>query len=229
VTRRFDVTDPGDRATAVQAAVTSARHGRLVLLPTESVYGLLTDAFAASGVAALRHLKGRPDDAPLPVAVGSLSMLAGVADRLGTSGQALVDAFWPGPLTIVCRQHPSLAWSVGGGLALTVRMPLHPLALEVIRAVGPCVLLGADPPLDLDPTGQPAPGVDVVLESGRLPGPGMPSTVVDVRSHPPVLRRRGALGADRLVQVVPDLQVPDLQVPDLQVPDLQVPAAGPGT
>lgn len=209
MTRRFDVTDPSDRTTAVKAAVTSARHGRLVLLPTESVYALLTDAFAPSGVRALRALKGRPHDAPLPIAVGSVAMLAGVADRLSASGQALVEAFWPGPLTLVCRQQPSLAWSVGGGLALTVRMPLHPLALEVIRAVGPCVLLGADPPLDVDPTGLPAPGVDVVLEAGRLPGPCLPSSVVDLRSTPAVLRRRGALSEDRLTAVVPDLQVPD--------------------
>jgi len=210
MTRRFDVSDAHSRATGVKAAVTSARRGRLVLLPTESVYAVLTDAFSQTGVAALRTLKARPDAAALPVAVASLSMLRGVAERLPPHGQALVDAFWPGPLTIICRQQPSLAWAVGGGRTLTVRMPLHPLALDVIGDVGPCVLMGADAPLDADPTDQPTPGIDVVLEAGPLPGPPLPSTVVDLRPERPVLLRAGSLGHGRLVSVVPDIQSPDV-------------------
>lgn len=205
MTRRFDTTDPRARAQGVTAAATSARRGRLVLLPTESVYAVLADAFSPVGVAALRRLKSRPDTAALPVAVSSQSMLRGVAERLTPVGQQLVQAFWPGPLTIVCRQQPSLAWSVGGtGRSLTVRMPLHPVALDVIREVGPCVLLGADEPLDADPTDQPTPGIDVVLDAGPL-APSPPSTVVDVRAETPVLVRAGALGLDRLAAVAPTL------------------------
>lgn len=209
MTRRFDVTQARSRATGVGTAVTSARRGRLVLLPTESVYAVLADAFSRPGVASLRTLKARPETAALPVAVGSLTMLRGVADRLPPPGQALVDAFWPGPLTIVCRPQPSLAWAVGGGRTLTVRMPLHPLALDVIREVGPCVLMGADAPLDADPTDQPTPGIDVVLDAGPLPGPPLPSSVVDLRPDPPVLMRAGSLGHDRLLSVVPTIQLPD--------------------
>jgi tRNA threonylcarbamoyl adenosine modification protein (Sua5/YciO/YrdC/YwlC family) len=205
MTRRFDTADPRTRAHGVTAAATSARRGRLVLLPTESVYAVLADAFSPVGVAALRRLKERPDTAALPVAVSSQSMLRGVAERLTPVGQQLVQAFWPGPLTIVCRQQPSLAWAVGGtGRSLTVRMPLHPLALDVIRQVGPCVLLGADEPLDADPTDQPTPGIDVVLDAGPLE-PTPPSTVVDVRTETPVLVRAGALGLDRLAAVAPAL------------------------
>lgn len=206
MTRRFDVSDPRARAQGVRAAAGSARRGRLVLLPTESVYAVLADAFSASGVAALRRLKDRPSTAALPVAVSSLSMLRGVAERLTPAGQQLVQAFWPGPLTIVCRPQPSLAWGVGGsGQALTVRMPLHPVALEVIAEVGPCVLMGADAPLDTDPADQPVEGIDVVLESGPVPGPAVPSTVVDVRPEVPVLLREGSLSRDRLLGVVPDV------------------------
>lgn len=206
MTRRFDATDAAARAQGVKAAATSARRGRIVLIPTESVYALLTDAFSMSGVAAMRRLKGRSDAAALPVAVGSLSMLRGVAERLPTAGQDLVEAFWPGPLTIVCHQQPSLAWAAGGaGRSLTVRMPLHPVALEVIGQVGPCVMLGADPPLGSDPTDHETPGIDIVVESGPMTVPAVPSTVVDVRGTVPVLVRAGALDRDRLADVVPDL------------------------
>lgn len=206
MTRRFDATDASARGQGVKAAAMSARRGRVVLLPTESVYALLVDAFSPTGVGAIRRLKDRPDTAALPVAVSSVSMLRGVAERLPSAGQQLVEAFWPGPLTIVCHQQPSLAWAAGGGgRSLTVRMPLHPLALEVISEVGPCVLLSADPPLDTDPTGRETPGIDVVVESGPIPGPAQLSTVVDVRGTTPVLVRAGALGRDRLACVVPEL------------------------
>lgn len=206
MTRRFDATDASSRTKGVAAAATSARRGRVVLLPTESVYALLVDAFSPTGVAAVRRLKKRPDSAALPVAVSSLSMLRGVADRLPSAGTQLVEAFWPGPLTIVCHQQPSLSWAAGGATStLTVRMPLHPVALEVIGDVGPCVLLGADPPLDTDPTDRETPGVDVVVESGPIAAPAPPSTVVDVRGTTPVIVRAGALDRDRLAAVVPEL------------------------
>ncbi len=206
MTRRFDMGIPLTRGQGIKAASTSARRGRVVLLPTESVYAVLADAFSQTGVTAVRRLKKRPDDAALPVAVSSLSMLHGIAERLGTAGQSLVQAFWPGPLTIVCRAQPSLAWAAGGGgRTLTVRMPLHPIALEVISGTGPCVLVGADPPWDADPAGHETPGVDVVLDAGPPPWPSQRSSVVDVRSDPPVLLRDGALGHDRLMSVVGNL------------------------
>lgn len=207
MTRTFDLTEPSSRADGLAAAAASARRGRVVLLPTESVYALVADAFSVAGVAAVRRLKDRPDTAPLPVAVGSLRMLRGVADRLSTTGQTLVEAFWPGPLTIVCRQQPSLAWSAcGSGRALTVRMPLHPVALDVVGAVGPSVLIGADAPLDTDPRAGPPAGIDVVLAAGVRSDGGEPSTVVDVRDDPPVLLRAGALSSDRLLAVAPTLR-----------------------
>lgn len=208
MTRRFDVIDRRTRPAGVSAAAAAARRGRVVLLPTESMYALLTDAFSAAGVAAVRALKGRSEQAALPVAVSSLSMLRGVGERLTPAGQHLVQAFWPGPLTIVCRQQPSLAWAAGGtGRALTVRMPLHPLALDVIAAVGPSVLIGADSPHDRDPSADAA-GIDVVLDAGSVPD-ATPSTVVDVRTDPPVLLREGALSHDRLCSVVPEVGRPD--------------------
>jgi len=203
VTRVFDCTQPGPRATGVTAAVSAARRGRLVLLPTESVYALLADAFSSTGVAALRTLRQRPAASPLPVVVSSVSMLRGIAERLPAPAARLVDAFWPGELTLLCHPQPSLAWTVASSATgLTVRMPLHPLTLEVVRGVGPSVLLGAGTGSPADP---PA-AVDVVLDAGELPGPGQVSSVVDVRGADPVLVRAGAIGLPRLRAVVPDLR-----------------------
>jgi tRNA threonylcarbamoyl adenosine modification protein (Sua5/YciO/YrdC/YwlC family) len=204
VTRTFDLRRTDQRATGLRAAVSTARRGRLVLLPTESVYALLTDAFSRAGVDALRVLKGRAPEAALPVAVASVAMLRGVADRLPAAAQELVDAFWPGPLTLVCRQQPSLAWTAtGGGGDLTVRMPLHPVALEVVRGVGPSVLMAAG----CVPGDQPD-AVDVVLDGGPPPEQPAVSAVVDVRGPVPVLVRAGAIPTARLSAVAPTLQVP---------------------
>jgi tRNA threonylcarbamoyl adenosine modification protein (Sua5/YciO/YrdC/YwlC family) len=207
VTRVFDTRVASSRATGLRAAVSTARRGRLVLLPTESVYALLTDAFSRPGVEAVRTVKGREATTPLPVAVSSLAMLRGVAERLPSAATELVDAFWPGPLTLVCRQQPSLAWSAtGGGTDLTVRMPLHPVALEVVRGVGPCVLIAAG----VAPSEAPA-AVDVVLDAGPPPEQPATSAVVDVRGPQPVLVRTGALPTAALLEVAPTLVVPQEQ------------------
>lgn len=202
MTRVFDCTQPGPRSTGVSAAVSTAGRGRLVLLPTESVYALLADAFSGSGVAAVRTLRGRPPSAPLPVAVSSVAMLRGIAERLPAPAQRLVDAFWPGELTLLCHPQPSLAWTVASpATGLTVRMPLHPLALEVIGGVGPSVLLGTG----TSSPGEPPAAVDVVLAAGDLPGPMRVSSVVDVRGPQPVLVRAGAVPLARLRAVVPGM------------------------
>lgn len=210
MSRRFDVRDMTVRPRAVAAAATAAKRGRMVLLPTESVYALLADAFSARGVAAVRAAKQRPDTSALPVAVSSVQMLRGIAERLPSDGQTLVDAFWPGPLTLVCRQQPSLQWHAGGGRrTLTVRMPLHPVALDVIAAVGPCVLIAAEGAAALDPGADEAGAADVVLDAGVRTEQGSLSTVVDVRGDHPVLVREGALTGQRLLGIVPALQRAD--------------------
>ena len=214
MSRRFDVRDVTVRPRAVTAAATAAKRGRMVLLPTESVYALLADAFSARGVGAVRAAKQRPDTSALPVAVSSVRMLRGIAERLPGQGQTLVDAFWPGPLTLVCRQQPSLQWHAGGGgRALTVRMPLHPVALDVIAEIGPCVLIAADGAAALDPSADEASAADVVLDAGVRTEPGSPSTVVDVRGDHPVLVREGALSRERLADVVPSLRDAEATTP----------------
>ena len=206
--RRFDTRTEPARRQGIAAAVTAAKRGRTVGVPTESVYAVLADAFSARGVAAVRAAKGRTDARALPVAVSSASMLRGIAERLPSYAQTMVEAFWPGPLTLVCHQQPSLAWAAGGdGRVLTVRMPLHPVALEVIAGVGPSVLVGANAPNDVDPSPEIS-GVDLVLDAGPRPVDPARSTVVDVRGPGPALVRAGALPWTAITDVAPTVDPP---------------------
>src|SRR5207342_200711 len=151
----------------------AARRGQLVVLPTDTVYGLGCDAFSASGVRSLLAAKGRGRDMPVPVLVGSPRTLDGLAATLTQQVRDLVEAFWPGPLTVVCRQAPSLVWDLGDtGGTVAVRMPLHPVAIELLRVVGPMAVSSANksgqpPATTLDEAaGQLGDEVDVYLDGG---------------------------------------------------------------
>jgi tRNA threonylcarbamoyl adenosine modification protein (Sua5/YciO/YrdC/YwlC family) len=214
VTRQVDATTPDARAAAVGEAVAALRRGAAVVVPTESVYAVMADAFSARGLAALAAAKGRGDAVGLPVAVGSLRALAGIAVPLPAAGQRLVRAFWPGPLTVVARQQPTLVWTLGTARdPLSVRMPLHPLVLAVLAASGPSVLVAANgpgggPPTTLDDALAQLGRVGLGVDAGRLgesEATPLPSTAVDVRADVPVLVRQGAVPIERLRAVVPEL------------------------
>lgn len=207
----FDVRDPVGRAEGLRAAVTAIRAGALVVLPTDTVYGVGGDAFLPRAVAALLAAKGRGRDMPVPVLVGSIRMLDGLSTDLPACGRALVEAFWPGPLTIVVRHPPQLAWDLGEAAGtVALRMPLHPVALELIAETGPLAVSSANrsgaPPALTAPEAETQLGsaVAVYLDAGRAER-GLASTIVDVTSGGPRLLRAGALPVPRLLEVVPDL------------------------
>jgi tRNA threonylcarbamoyl adenosine modification protein (Sua5/YciO/YrdC/YwlC family) len=215
VSRTFDTADPHQRAGGLKAAAAAIRRGGLVVLPTDTVYGLAADAFGPESVAALLTAKGRGRDMPVPVLVASPTMLHGIADQIPAAGRSLVEAFWPGGLTVICRQQPSLAWDLGDADGtVAVRMPLHPVALELLRETGPLAVSSANR------SGQPAATsaadarqqlgeqVEVYLEAGPTGG-SIASSIVDVTADPPVLLRAGAVPLDALRDVVPGVVPPD--------------------
>ena len=210
-------TDEPSRTSSLSAAVSALRRGQLVVLPTDTVYGVAADAFSVPAVAALREAKGRGRDVPVPVLVGSWQALDGLAAAPDDRLRRLVETFWPGPLTVVVRAVSTLAWDLGetrGTVAL--RMPLHPVALDVLVETGPLATSSANrhgsPPARDAARAQEALGtaVAVYLEAG--PSADLtPSTVVDCsggRSVPPRLLRAGALPTAALREVLPDLDVP---------------------
>ena len=107
----FDCGDPQQRKTGIAAAVSAAKGGRLVVLPTDTVYGLGADAFDSAAVAALLSAKGRGRDMPVPVLVGSWNTIDGLVYTVPHGARELIRAFWPGALSLVVHQAPSVSYT----------------------------------------------------------------------------------------------------------------------
>jgi L-threonylcarbamoyladenylate synthase len=196
--RRYDCTDATDRKTGLREAASAVRRGELVVLPTDTVYGVGADAFSPDAVGDLLEAKGRGRNMPSPVLVGSPNTLHGLVTDFSESAWELVDAFWPGALTLVAKHQPSLTWDLGDARGtVAVRMPLHPVAIELLKEFGPMAVSSANL------TGHPAP-----QDCDAAPTPdSVPSSIVDVTGTKPVLLRTGAVSAEELRKVVPGLEV----------------------
>src|ERR1700742_3347598 len=143
--RSFDCADPAARAEGLSAAAAAVGAGKLVVLPTDTVYGLGTDAFTQSAVAALLRAKGRGRDMPVPVLIGSPRTLDGIATDIPDVARDLVAAFWPGGLTVICKQQPSLRWDLGEARGtVAIRMPMDSVALDLLRTTGPMAVSSAN-------------------------------------------------------------------------------------
>jgi L-threonylcarbamoyladenylate synthase len=196
----------------VAAAVAALRRGDLAVLPTDTVYGIAADAFSPPAVDRLLAAKGRGRDMPVPVLVGSWRGLDGLADHVTPTMRSLVEAFWPGPLTLIVRAAGSLAWDLGETRGtVAVRMPLHPVALAVLAETGPLAVSSANrtgrPPATdaaqaLEQLGT---TVAVYLEAGSS-GEAVPSTIVDLTTSTPQVRRAGALTLAELQAVIPEVE-----------------------
>ncbi len=214
MTQRIACADGEARDRAVAAAAAAARRGDLVVVPTESVYAVVTDAFSARGISRLRAVKEYGPHAPVPVLVGSRSTVGGVASRVPDSARDLMEAFWPGPLTLLLDPQPTLAWDLPAQVPLAVRMPLHPLLLAVLARSGPLAGttanapgLGAPTTAD-DAVDQLGDAIALVLDAGPLgdgDGPGTASTIVDCTSTPARIVRAGALDPVRIARICPEI------------------------
>ncbi|MGI9197355.1 MAG: L-threonylcarbamoyladenylate synthase [Candidatus Nanopelagicales bacterium] len=199
------------RTRGVTAATAALRRGELVVLPTESMYGVAADAFSARGIEQLREIKGRGPTFPIGVLVGSVRTVDGLASGISPEGRALIAAFWPGPLTLVVREQPTLAWDLGGSSGtVSLRMPLHPVALDVLNAAGPLAVTGAhaagDVPTRTCDEAEEKLGEDVALYLDAGPcSAEQPSAIVDLTGDVPVLLREGAFDFEALRAVCPEL------------------------
>jgi L-threonylcarbamoyladenylate synthase len=204
----FDCSDPIDRRAGLEAAAHAAASGNLVVMPTDTVYGIGADAFNAAAVRALLAAKGRGPDMPVPVLVGSWTTIEGLVMAVPPVARTLVEAFWPGGLSLVIEHAPSLQWDLGDAKGtVMVRMPLHPVAIDLLRLVGPMAVSSANksgnPPATTaaDAQAQLGEQVSVYLDGGPSPI-GVASTVVDITGDIPSVLRIGAVPLDRLREVV---------------------------
>ncbi len=211
----YDCSDPQDRADGIVAAEAAVKRDELVVLPTDTVYGVGAEAFSPTAVDALLTAKGRGRDMPTPVLVGSWSGLDGLVVAVHPDARELVEAFWPGGLTIIVEHASSLAWDLGDTRGtVAVRMPAHPVALDLLTRTGPMAVssanrTGSPPALTMaDARDQLGESVTVYLDGGTCADP-VPSSIVDLTGSDPVLRRAGAVSAEAIREIIPDLVVPD--------------------
>jgi tRNA threonylcarbamoyl adenosine modification protein (Sua5/YciO/YrdC/YwlC family) len=195
----FDCTTDEGRAEGVARAVEAVRGGEVVVMPTDTVYGIGADAFSADAVASVLAAKGRGREMPPPVLVPSTRTVDGLATEVPDWSRELIRAFWPGPLTLVFRAQPSLMWDLGetnGTVAL--RMPQDDVALAVLDEVGPMAVTSANltghPPATTvtDAAAQLGAAVSVYLDGGPTRSDEV-STIVDCTGAVPVVLRAGAI------------------------------------
>ncbi len=210
---RYDLSDPESREKGLAAAVAAVRRGLLVVLPTDTVYGVGVDAFDAEGVQRLLDAKGRGRDMPPPVLISATTTLDALATDLPNWAQELTERYWPGPLTIVCRQQPSLRWDLGESRGtVAVRMPNDQAALDLLGRTGPLAVSSANV------TGEPAAtdadeaermlgeSVEVFLDGGPRSGTAS-STILDCTGAQPRVLREGALDPQELKALLEDLGI----------------------
>jgi tRNA threonylcarbamoyl adenosine modification protein (Sua5/YciO/YrdC/YwlC family) len=217
----YDCREEAQLLAGMRHARQAIARGELVVLPTDTVYGVAADAFDARAVQRLLDAKGRGRQSPPPVLVAGVTTLRALVADVPGAVERLVDAFWPGGLTIVLPAQPSLTWDLGDtGGTVAVRMPANRLALELLEETGPLAVSSANL------TGQPAAvdaldaqdmlgdSVAVYLDGGPS-DTGVASTIVDATSlvggDAPVVRvlREGAISRARLRDVLGDLLEPD--------------------
>jgi L-threonylcarbamoyladenylate synthase len=193
----------------LKEAARCLQNGGLVAFPTDTLYGLAAVASQGRAVERLFEAKERPRDRPLPILVASAVDVDGVAVEVSPAARRLMEAFWPGGLTLVLRRYPRFhSPALASGDTVAVRVPAHPVALELLRRVGE-PLTGTSANL----SGRPGPRtaedvrhqlgsrVDLIVDGGPCPG-GVESTVVDCTVDPPRVLREGAVPAERVAAVL---------------------------
>ncbi len=215
----FDCTDSSQLLSGTRTARRAIGQGALVVLPTDTVYGVAADAFSPDAVQRLLDAKGRGRQSPPPVLIPNRSTLSALAAEVTEPLDALAEAFWPGPLTIITQANPALSWDLGEtGGTVALRIPNQPLALELLQETGPLAVSSANL------TGEAAArtadaaqqmlgeSVAVYLEAGESEAEGLASTIIDatqLTADGGVVRilRAGAITREALAEVLPQATI----------------------
>ena len=196
------------RLIELEEAVRSLNSGGVVVFPTDTLYGLGADVFSLAALQRIFSIKGRRADLALPVLVAGLDQVEAVAQPMSAQAQRLAERFWPGPLTLVMRRSPDLPGLVTGGAdTVAVRMPGHPVPLELARRLGRPITgtsanrSGQPDLLDLSALeNQLGNLVDHIIQTGPVPA-GTASTIVNVTGDTPHLLRGGSISLKEILEV----------------------------
>ncbi|NLA65059.1 MAG: threonylcarbamoyl-AMP synthase [Leucobacter sp.] len=213
----FDCSDSTQLLAAARAARHALGRSELVVLPTDTVYGIAADAFTPEAVARLLETKGRGRQAPPPVLVADTATLGALAAELTEPVRKLAEAFWPGPLTIIVQANPSLDWDLGDtGGTVALRIPDHALTLDLLRETGPLAVSSANKTGELparhiaEAQEMLGDAVAVYLDAGEASGDGTASTIVDataLTNEGGTLRvlRDGGVSREALTSLLPQV------------------------
>lgn len=223
----FDCNLPESRGVGVSTAAEAIFRGECVVMPTDTVYGIAADAFNPTAVAQLLEAKGRGRDMPPPVLIPSRQTVDGLAMSVPSYAGRLMDAFWPGGLTLVFRAQQSLAWDLGDtNGTVGLRMPDDEIALALLESTGPLAVSSANR------TGKPSATtvteagfmlghyVDIYLDGGER-GADTSSTILDCTKADPVVLREGTISNDQLQKVLGDVELITGRAINSPVDDIQ--------
>ena len=217
----YDCSESSQLLTGTRMARQAIGRGELIVMPTDTVYGLAADAFTPAAVQRLLDAKGRDRTSPPPVLIPGTATLHALAAEVPEPVNQLAEAFWPGALTIVLRANPALDWDLGEtGGTVALRIPDNPLAIELLQETGPLAVSSANL------TGQPAAqtaaaakemledSVSVYLEDGPRTSGGVSSTIIDATQVTEAggtigILRHGGISQEAISQLLPEITVED--------------------
>lgn len=197
----------GSSKHAIPRALEILKEGRLVVLPTDTVYGVGTLAFNGKAVESIYAAKDRPIEKAIPVLIGDLEHLEKVAIDISDSARRLAARFWPGPLTILVPKRADLPESVSATSTVGVRVPDHDVARALLRAAGPMAVTsanisGGQSPVTAEEVYEQLGGrVDLIIDAGKTPG-GVPSTLVDCTASELKILREGPISLEELLSAL---------------------------
>jgi L-threonylcarbamoyladenylate synthase len=198
---------PGSDHNSLREAFKLIKNGSLVAFPTDTVYGLGADVFNANSIGELYTVKGREGTKAIAVLLGNLSDLQQITAEMNYIAQRLAEKFWPGALTLVVSSHPNLPENISPLPTVGVRMPNHPIALDLLKQTGPLATTSANlsghasPKTAQEVFIQLKGRIPLILDGGRTPG-GTPSTVVDCTVSEPVILREGPISLEQIMAVI---------------------------
>lgn len=197
------ITLPAGNPASIQTALELLEEGEIVAFPTDTVYGLGANAFYSPGIIKLFEAKGRDANKAIAVLIGDIKQVDMLTDGLSETAHILIKNFWPGGLTIVVPKRNELPELLTAGNSIGIRMPDHPVALELLSKFGPIAatsanLSGKTSPQDAqDVLQQLNNRVPLILDGGRCPG-GIPSTVIDCSGDQVQILRAGAISQEQI-------------------------------
>lgn len=198
---------PADKQDSINSALELLEDGEAVAFPTDTVYGLGADAFHAPGIIKLFEAKGRDSNKAIAILIGNIGQAKMITDHMTENAQKLAEAFWPGGLTVIVPKKNTLPELVSNTERVGIRIPNHPIALDLLQSFGPLATTSANlagksnPTCAKDVFDQLNNRIPLILDGGACPG-GVPSTVVDCSGPEVVVLREGAISTEEIMRVV---------------------------